>query len=507
MVYNYNQEDIEKIKEMLMAIGRTNLMASSKEEFGKIIDRDLSKNSVSKLKLLSDFSVSSIFHELQYMVANETDGLLFLEVILERYERTASYYKETLQSFLRSKSSQVMPKLYAMLDYIMLTDTPLEEDRDMSWDEQWADALKHKADLRIVVLMALGVLPAYSGKGNAIADPLQVTRSFIMDYVSREDGYLSTNEDYYQMLVNRPVNLDERIASVAILYKFCKIVCMTFSVDLSREVIENSAEAKGVDINYLDSYSEKKQNDAPILWYNDKVDNEFWYFEFIGNAYYMIRCNTSTRTYEKYTLFTGSELGENIGRVLNPKSIFSLLSGDHDENFAVVSLTNECNRKGEAEKISFSLMTPVGIIDDWAKMLRRLTLRRMLPTHRYFDFFSKNFHRDNECWKLSDNFSNAYPGTSYVLSHSMYAVTQDYILVQDIELNPENPLGFDLIPDKYYKVDRDWLDDDITLDDDIGILILGIDEPHKPIKKYLALDYNCTYFSIVDDEIQFPEDF
>lgn len=506
MAYNYNPQDIERTKEMLMAIGRTNLMAPSKEEFGRIIDRDLSKNSVSKLKLLSDFSVSAIFHELESIVEIESDGLLGLELLLSRYERSEKYYKESLRNFLRSRSSETMDKLYAMLDYIVLASSPYDNDRNSSWDEYWADALKNKVDLRIVLLMAIGVLPAYSGKGMAISEPLDVTRSFIMSYVNREEGFLAPSADYYSMIINAPYNLDDRIASVAVLYKFCKIVCMSFTIDLSRNVIENSTEARGMDINYQRERGKKKLNDMPVLWRNERVEHEFWFFEFIGNGYYMTKCNTANRTFTKYTLFTGSELGTDIGRVLHPKSIFSLIDGETPEYFAVVSWMAEYNRSDEVQKIAFNLMSPVGVNDDWAKELQRLTLVRMPENHRNYTFFAQNFQRKGEQWKLKDRFENAYPGTGYILAHSMYAVAQDHILVQDVVETTENPLGFDLIPDKYYKVDAEWLDEDIALGDDVGILILGTDIPDKSHKKYLALDYCCTYLPIIDDEVQFPEE-
>lgn len=506
MAYKYIKEDIEHTKEMLMAVGRTGLMAPSKEEFGRIIDRDLSNNSVSKLKKMSDFSVSSIFHELENIVEVETSGLLSLEVLLARYEHSEMYYKNTLRSFLRSRSAKTMDKLYAMLDYVLLTDTPYEEARNTEWDGEWAEALKHDVDLRIVVLMAIGVLPAYSGKGMAISEPLDVTRSFIMGYIEREDGMLASSADYYRMVINAPYNLYDRIASVAVFYKFCRIVLLSFSIDLSRHVIENSTETRGMDINYLREYSHKEQNDMPVLWWNEKVEHEFWFFEFIGNGYYLTKCNTANRTFVKYTLFTGSELGTNIGRVLHPKSIFSLINGDCREYLAVVSWVAEYNKAEEVEKIAFNLMSPVGGEDEWAKELHRLTLVRMPEYHRYYAFFAKSFQRDGEQWKLTSRFENAYSGTEYILAHSMYAVAQDHILVQDVVESKVSPLGFDLIPDKYYKVDREWLDDDITLGDDVGILILGTDLPDKPHKKYLALDYCCTYFPIIDDTVQYPEE-
>lgn len=503
MAYNYPSQNIERTKEMLMAIGRTNLMAPSKEEFGRIIDRDLSKNSVSKLKLLSDFSVSAIFHELESIVEIESDGLLSLELLLARYERSERYYKETLRSFLRAKSAETLDKLYAMMDYVILANSPCDDSRNTSWDKHWAEALRNKVDLRIVVLMAIGVLPAYSGKGMAISEPLDVTRSFIMGYLEREDSMLAPSAEYYKMVINAPYNLNDRIASVAVFYKFCKIVTLSFSIDLSRHVIENSTEARGMDINYLWEYSRKEKNDMPVLWWNEKVEHEFWFFEYIGNGYYMTKCNTATRTFTKYTLFTGSELGTDIGRVLHPKSIFSMIEGNGPEYSTVVSWMAEFNRKEEAQKIVFNLMSRVGDSDDWAKELRRLTLVRMSETHRNYALFAKLFQRDGERWKLNERFENAYPGTEYILAHSMYAVARDHILVQDVVESKENPLGFELIPNKYYKVGREWLDDEIELGDDVGVLILGTDMPNKPHKKYLALDYCCRYFPIVDDEILF----
>lgn len=503
MAYNYLSQDIERTKEMLMAIGRTNLMAPSKEEFGRIIDRDLSKNSVSKLKLLSDFSVSAIFHELESIVEIESDGLLNLELLLVRYEHSERYYKETLRNFLRSKSNETLDKLYAMMDYMVLANTPFDDTRNTSWDKHWAEALRNKVDLRIVVLMAIGVLPAYSGKGMAISAPLDMTRSFIMGYIEREDGILSPSAEYYRMVINTPYNLDDRIASVAVFYKFYKLATLSFSIDLSRYVIENSAETRGMDINYRWEHSKKEVNDLPVLWWNEKVEHEFWFFEFIGNAYYMTKCNTANRTFTKFTLFTGSELGTNIGRVLHPKSIFSLIDGNVPEHVALVSWMAEYNNMEEAQKIVFSLMTHGEDTDNWAYELRHLKLVRMSEGHRNYDFYARNFQRKGERWKLNERFENAYPGTEYILAHSMYAVAQDHIMVQDVVESKESPLGFDLIPDKYYKVDREWVDDDIALGDDVGILILGTDLPDKPRKKYLALDYMCCYFPIINDEIMF----
>lgn len=504
MTYTYDPEYVEQMKDMLMAVGRTNLMAPSKEEFGRLIDRDLSNNSVSKLKLLSDFSVCAIFHQLENIVERETEGLLGLEEILRRYKRTSVYYKETLQGFLRAKPSEVMPKLYAMLDSVIFIDTPFEDDRETQWDEQWYEALKNKADRRMVVLLALGVLPLYSGRGKASATPLEVVRSFIMDYVMREDCVLGTNSDYYQMLVNTPYNLDDRIAAVAVMYKFCKIACLTFSMDLSRTVVSNSIEIDGVDVN--SPLSDTKDNEAPVLWWNERVEHEFWYFHFVGSAYYMVKCDASRKTYTKYTMFPGSELGMNIGRVLHPKFITSLVEGDFSDVCAVVSWAAEYDRNGCAQSLVLNAMTPVGVTDDWAKEFRRLTLHRLPASHPHYAFFAKNFLQTNLGWQLTDRYSNAFPGTSYVMSQSVYAVAQDHILVQDIALNPESEVGFDLIEDKYFRIDREWLDDDVHLGDDIGVLILGTDQPDKPMRKYLAFDYNCTYLPIVNDKVMIGDD-
>lgn len=504
MSYKYRAEDIERTKEMLMVIGRTNLMAPSKEEFGKIIDRDLKKNSVSKLKLLSDFSVSSIFHELENIVEVESDGLLSLETLLIRYERSAIYYKGVLQSFLRSRQSQLMDKLYSMLDYQILADTAYSEDRITTWDEQWDKALDKKVDFRIVILMALGVLPAYSGKGMATGDPLAVTKAFISNFVSREDSPFVANDDYYKTIISTPYNLDDRIASVAVLYKFCKIASLTFSVDLSRRVIANSPNIPGLDIDHVPSSSKSELNAGPVLWWNEKVEHEFWYFDYIGNAYYLVKCNVHNRTYTKYTVFIGSELGSQISRILHPESTLSMVNGEDTDYITLASWTSECNSRGEVQAITFNQIAPAGNEKEWAKAFRRFTLKQMRPTHRHYALFAKNFNRKESLWKLSDKFDNAFPGTSYILSRSIYAVSQDYILVQDIKENPDSPLGFDLIPDKYYKVDKEWVDDDITLGDDIGILILGTDKPDTPRKKYLSFDYCCAYLSIVDDEVQYP---
>lgn len=504
MTYTYDPGYVEQMKDMLMAVGRTNLMAPSKEEFGRLIDRDLSKNSVSKLKLLSDFSVCAIFHQLDSIVEKETEGLLGLEEILCRYKRTSIYYKERLQGFLRQRASETIAKLYAMLDFVIFTDTPFEDDRDTQWDEQWYEALKNNVDLRLVVLLALGVLPPYSGRGMSTATPLEVMRSFIVDYVTREDCVLSVNTDYYQMLVSTPYNLDDRIAAVAVMYKFCKIACLTFSMDLSRTVANNCVQIKGVDID--DPLSDDEDSESPVLWWNEKVEHEFWYFHFVGNAYYMVKCDASKKTYTKYTMFPGSELGMNIGRVLHPKFITSLVEGDFTDCCSVVSWTAEYDRKGYAQRLLLNAMTPVGITDDWAKEFCRLTLQRLPTTHPHYAFFAKNFQHTDIGWQLTDKYTNAFPGTSYVMSQSVYAVAQDHILVQDITLNPKEEVGFDLIEGKYFRIDREWLDVDVHLGDDIGVLILGTDEPDKTMKKYLAFDYNCTYFPIVDDEILFPKE-
>lgn len=504
MTYKYNPQDIERTKEMLMVIGRTNLMATSKEEFGKIIDRDLKKNSVSKLKLLSDFSVSSIFHELENIVEVESDGLLSLEALITRYERSAIYYKGVLQSFFRSKQSQLMDKLYAMLDYIILTDTAYSEERNTTWDEQWDKALSKQVDFRIVLLMALGVLPAYSGKGMATGDPLAVTKAFIMGFVSRKDCPFGGNDNYYKAMISTTYNLDDRIASVVGLYKFCKIASLIFSVDLSRRVIANSPNIPGLDIDHVPVNSKNEMNDGPVLWWNEKVEHEFWYFDYIGNAYYLVKCNIHNRTYTKYTVFIGTELGSQISRILHPMSTPYMINGEGSEYITLASWTAERNNRREVQTITFNLIAPTGNGSEWTKEFRRFTLKQMRPTHRYYNLFAKNFERKESLWKLNNMFNNAFPGTSYFLSRSIYAVSKDYILVQDIKENPGSPLGFDLIPDKYYKVDKDLVDDDITLGDDIGILILGTDKPDTARKKYLSLDYCCTYLPIVDDEVQYP---
>lgn len=500
MAYNYDPEYVERMKEMLMVIGRTNLMAPSKEEFGKMIDRDLSKNSVSKLKLLSDFSVCAIFHQLESIVEIETEGLIDLEEFLIRYKHTYTYYKEKLQGFLRNRNSDVMEKLYAILDYVIFTNTPLEEERNMTWDEQWEETLQNKVDLRLVVLLALGALPAYSGKGMAVAAPLEGIRTFIMDFVKREDCVLSYNSSYYTMLTSSKYALDDRIAAVAVMYKFCRIANLAYTMDLSRTVSANCVEIKGVDVD-----SNVSGKEMPVLWWNEKVEHEFWFFQFFGDAYYMVKCNTAKKEYTKYTMFPGSELGGCIGRVLHPKFITSLIEGDFTNCCTIFSWTAEYDRKGIAQRLEFCRMTPADKSDDWANEFRKLNLQRLSSSHRNYSYFCRFLIKDPLGWQLNNRVSNAYPGTSYVMSKSIYAVTLDHILVQDIEVNPDSTFGFDLIPDKYFKVDRDWIDYDVHLGDDIGILILGTDEPDKPMRKYLSFDYNCTYFPIINDEIIFPE--
>lgn len=475
--------------EMLKAISRTQLMASSKEEFGRMLGHNLKDNSLGKM-LKGDFIVNATFHELEHIVSHETQGMVDLETFMEEYERTSAYYMKKARGFFDSSSPSYKQKLFALMDYLFFYVLDIEPERDTQWDDEWESIYGDGAELDIVLLMALEILPAYSGKSKKAERPLGVIREFLTEYAEREDGMMQGSREYKRMLIYKDFNLSDRIKAVAVLYYFVRISRKSFCMDLSREVSDNAIFVPMLDID--------DGKDAPIIWCDDNDKCSFWYFDILDNAYNMVKCNYVTRTYTRYTLFLGSELDMNIGRVLHPLHIISLVKKEKCyDKFIMARWNIETDENGDGIKFCINNISHFQNAPDWIEPFRSLRLRRM-RNNLFEECFEKN---KRGLWKLKDSFSNA-PGSEHIFVKSLFSISREKLQIQDVRLTED---GHELIEGKFFDLPIEYADTDLTFSDNIGILIIGTWDKPKLQRKYLALDCYTTYYPIIDDKVQLPE--
>lgn len=486
----YSKEKTKRMIEMLKAISRTQLMASSKEEFGRMLGHNLKDNSLGKM-LKGDFSVNATFHELEHIVSQETHGMLDLETFMEEYERTSVYYMKYLRGFFAPSSPSYKQKLFALMDYFFFYTLDIEPERDTQWDYVWENIYGDGADVDIVLLMALEILPAYSGKSKKAERPLGVIREFLYEYAEREGGMMQGSREYTKMLIYKDFNLSERIKAVAVLYYFVKIARKSFCMDLSREVMGNA-----IVIPMLDIDDDKK---TPVIWCDDNDKCCFWYFDIMEGAYNMVKCDYVKRTYTRFTLFLGSELDVNIGRVLHPLHIISLLEKEpSSDKFIMAKWNIETDTNGYGTKLCINNISLFQNAPEWIEPFRSLRLSRM-RNNLFEDCFKKN---GKGLWKLKDSFCNAMPDTDSTFVKSLFSISYEELQIQDVRLTKD---GHELVKDKFFHLPIEYADTELRLNDNIGILIIGTwDKPEKQ-RKYLALDCYTTYYPIINDKVQLPE--
>lgn len=476
--------------EMLKAISRTQLMASSKEEFGRMLGHNLRDNSLGKM-LKGDFSVNATFHELEHIVSHETHGMVDLETFMEEYERTSAYYMKYLRGFFDPSSPSYKEKLFALMDYLFFYVLDIEPERDKQWDDVWESIYGDGAELDIVLLMALEILPAYSGKSKKAERPLGVIREFLYEYAEREGGMMQGSREYTKMLINKDFNLSERIKAVAVLYYFVRIARKSFCMDLSREVMGNAIVIPMLDID--------DGEDAPIIWCDDNDKCCFWYFDIMEGAYNMVKCDYVKRTYTRFTLFLGSELDVNIGRVLHPLHIISLVKKEPSyDKFIMAKWNIETDTNGYGTKLSINNISLFQNAPEWIEPFRSLRLSRM-RNNLFEDCFKKN---GKGLWKLKDCFCNALPDTDSIFVKSLFSISKKELLIQDVELTED---GFELKENNFFHLPIEYADTKLRLNDNIGILIIGTYDKPEMQRKYLALDCYTTYYPIINGELQLPE--
>lgn len=483
----YNKEHTERMIEMLKAISRTQLMASSKEEFGRMLGHNLKDNSLGKI-LKGDFSVNATFHELKHIVSHETQGMVDLETFMIEYERTSAYYMKKLRSFFDPSSPSYKEKLFAMMDYLFFYVLDIEPERDTQWDDEWKTIYGDGAELDIVLLMALEILPAYSGKSKKAERPLGVIREFLTEYADREDGMMQGSHEYTQMLIYKDFNLSYRIKAVAVLYYFVRIARKSFCMDLPREVMSKAKEIPMLDIN--------KGKDAPIIWCNDNDKCCFWYFVAIEGAYNMVQCDYVKKTYTNYTLFLGSELDVNIGRVLHPLHIISFVeNGQCSDKFIMARWNIETDKEGNGTKLLINNISHFQSAPEWIEPFRSLRLSRMRN-----DAFEECFEKNAKgLWKLKNSFCNAFPDTDSIFVKSLFSISHKELQIQDVRLTKD---GHELIKDKFFHLPIEYANTELRLNDNIGILIIGTWDKPGEQRKYLALDCFSKYYPIIDGTIQ-----
>ncbi|MDO4215276.1 MAG: hypothetical protein Q4D12_05110 [Bacteroidales bacterium] len=481
---------MEQNRERLMAVSRTGLVAKNKEEFGKLIDRDFSQNSVATLKRLSDFNVNAIFHELCHVVFQETE--LSLENLLDDYQQTSNRFSEYgLSKWFKKNTKEFTERAFILLDFILFHDAEWEIDRDTEWDELLEEADSH-LDLKLALLLALGILPHYSGKGKVAEQPLDAFLTFMENYIIREGCYFFQKKEYASLLLKDSCSLSDRLKAIAILYHFCDVTRKSLSPELSREAIANTVFFESVGIN--------RSEEFPTLWWDEKHPHLFWFFQNLSNSYYLYKCHIRQHTYTRYTLFLGSEFGISTARIYHPKYIEPLLEMKPVEQYSAFSSWNASfDKDGMTNMIHFTDIRQLNSKWAWTEDLDNLQLKRLSSQNQYFDYFCKKFRKTDKGWKLKDSYSNAFPATDYQFHLSLYAITRDNILVQDVEeIDGETTL----INNKFFHVDREWVDQDIQLTDQVGIILLPACSP-LPTHKYLALDYRGVYFPIINDEVIF----
>lgn len=484
----YGEEETRRVREMLKAISRTKLIADDVKEFGLLFGHKLGSNSLVKM-LNTDFNVHAIFRELDYVIRQETNGRLQLEKFLEEYSNTSGIFMKKLNRFFKPTSQDYKQKTFALLDYIFFSVLATNPDRERQWDKVWETVMSNGGCLDIVLLMALRILPSYSGKGITVDDASRTMRDFLTEYVNREGCAMGERQAYTQTLIDKEFNIGGRLGAVAILYHFVLTGRMSFSPDLTRIVIGRANRIAMLDFN--------SNQDIPVVWKDKRDECCFWYFEKIYGAYNMVRCHYTRMEYTKYVLFLGSEFGNNIGRIIHPTHIHSLVNGRTTNNTFILAEWNvEKDNDGNAVELYMRNMPHFGHESEWIDTFSPLRLTRCRNQQ-----FEKCFHKNSKgLWKLDHHFTNTFPDTEHIFVKSLYSISRDFIMVQDVRLTEE---GHELIDGKYFEIPNKFVSDDLRLDDNIGIIIIGTKDAPQKQRKYIALDCYTMYFPIVDDSVIF----
>lgn len=486
----YDAEETKKVRDMLKAISRTRLMAADVAEFGLLFGHKLGRNSLVKM-LSTDFNVHAIFRELDHVVRQETNGRLQLERFLTEYSDTSGIFMKELNRFFKPTTHDYKQKCFALLDYIFFSVLPTNQDRDRQWDKVWETVISSGGCLDIVLLMALRILPSYSGKGIIVDHASRAMRDFLTEYVNREGCAMSEREAYTQTLIGKDFNIGGRLGAVAILYHFVLTGRMSFCLDLPRTLIGRAKRIAMLDIN--------SNQDIPVVWKDERDECCFWYFETIYGAYNMVRCHYTRMEYTKYVLFLGSEFGNNIGRIIHPTHIHSLVNSRTTTNTFILAEWNvEKDNDGNAVTLFMRNMPHFGHEAEWIDTFSPLRLSRSRNQQ-----FEKCFHKNSKgSWKLDHHFTNACPDAEHIFVKSLYSISRDCIMVQDVRLTED---GHELIAGKYFEIPNKYVSEDLRLDDNIGIVIIGTYDAPQKQRKYIALDCYAIYFPIIDDNVIFSK--
>lgn len=467
---NACKQEIEWIKD----VARTNLMAADRMTFGKLTGRDLSQNSVAtNLKNATPFIVHAIWNELSRMVEEKSRGHLTLEEVLKRYKKASDYCY--MHKYLMHYDEA---KLALLLDYAFFEDTQLMPDRDKRLDPKWTMMEQADVDIRLVLLICLKVLPRYSGRSKPADFPLATLREFLHYYITREDFPYRENLPYLQMIVDESIDIYDRMAAITVLVNFCITTCELSTTRPAAKRNQNKTSLKGIVV--------QDGTDSPLLWQEEGKMTTFWYLIETQDSYIMRKCDYSKREYIDYTLHLGTEFSRDTCRLLDPHFILNMAENRSAYEYLMLMKWN-CQKDvdGHIIVLEFDSLSSWHTRDNWAEPLRHLRLRRMDSSTDYYQKFAEClFKSSDSLYTLSHNFTNRYPETYYYFAPTLYAITRDYLVVQDIRLNEDGQ--YDYVPNRFFHLPRKYASLDCRLSDPIGLLVVGGD-PSKQ-KKYIIID-------------------
>lgn len=476
--------------EWIRVVARTNLVAADRVSFGKLIGRDLSQNSVAKnLVNATPFIVHAIWNELSRMVSEESRGHLTLWAVLRRY-REASDYCIRHKYLMRCDRSQ----LALMLDYAIFGDTKFMPSRDGRLDSKWRALEEADIDFRLVLLISLKVLPLYSGKGKVAKLPLATLREFLYYYISREEFPYQQNQPYLMMIIDSSFDIYERMAAIIVLVLLDITIYEMSSTGPAARRNNNKTTLEGVAVD--------EGTEEPILWQEEGSMSSFWYFMESQDAFILCKCDYTTREYVNYTLHLGTEFSRDTCRLLDPHFILNMAENrTANEYLMFMKWHYQKDEDGSVTTFGLDCLTSWKMDNEWAGPLRHLRLRRMAASERYYQMFARNFSKSPDArYCLSDRFSNRYPETSYYFATTLYAITRDYLSIQDVRLNENGE--YECVPNKFFDLPRAYAFHDCRLSDPIGLLIVG-EEPSAQ-KKYIIIDDLLTCYPIEHDCIVLP---
>jgi len=486
----YSKDETDILRGKLQALCSTKILANDNAEFGKMISYpSLASNSMSNI-LKGDnkaFFVHSLFHELESVVLEKTEGIIVLDTWLDCYKQTSAYY-ELRKTFWKNDT---LSKCHAFFEYILFKDHDNASERNTRWDAAWEDAEGvGRANLKILLLMALHILPFYSGKGKLVDNPYDTLKDFVAsDPEVKDFGILNA-------LLANEMEINDRLKAIVTLKNVVDKIRSSFGIQLLRDIHENLSDMDGAEVG---------DGDLPTLWYDGKNEGKFWYFvPAQDSTHFLYEIDHNKRTYTKYYVFFGSEFGKSYGRILHPLLMFNMLNEEDSEPYYAIIRWDKKKNKNGIESISIEHVPTCGYSGEWAKTFTSLTLTQKDTSDGIYQSWAKCMVKGALGWKVSDKFKNTFPGSDYYFALTLNSINYKGDILVDDAVYEDGEWYRD--EEKQYFVESKWLGDaPVNFGDVIGVLTMGTDLPETEWKKYLAIDHMQAYYPIVDGEVQFEE--